>query len=326
MKAIICTKYGSPEVLELRDVEKPKPNDNEVLVKIHATTVNRTDSALLRAKPFISRFFTGLFKPKKPIIGSEFAGEIVAVGNNVSLYKVGDKVYGFNESGFGAHAQYMCILEGAALTIMPENISYEQAAASTEGAFYAYNFINKVSIKSGQKILVNGATGGIDSATVQLLSYYDVDITAVCGTNNLDLVKTLGANKVIDYTKEDFTRTDEKYNCIFDTVGKSSFAKCKPLLEPDGVYISSELGDWSQNILFALLTPVFGTKKVIFPMPTACKGSILFTKNLIEKEKFNPVIHRKYPLEQITEAYRYVEKGQKIGNVVITVAHDDLTT
>jgi len=325
MKAIVCTKYGSPDVLELKEVEKPIPEDNEVLIKIHATTVNRTDCAMLRAEPFISRFVTGLFKPNKPIQGTDFAGKIEAVGKNVSSFKVGDMVFGLNDNNFGSHAQYMTILEDKALTTIPKNMTYEQAAAITEGAFYAYNFINKVNLKSGQKVLVNGATGAIGSAAVQLLKYFGANITAVCNTNNIELVKSLGADKVIDYTKEDFTKDDQKYNFIFDTVGKSSFAKCKPLLQPGGVYISSELGFMAQNIFFALIKPIIGNKKVIFPLPTDCRGSLLFIKKLIEKEKFKAVIDRKYPLEQIVEAYRYVEKGQKTGNVVITVEHNNKT-
>ncbi len=328
MKAIVCTKYGPPDVLQLKEVEKPTPKDNEVLIKVHATTVNRTDCATLRAVPFFVRFFTGIFKPNKPILGTEFAGKIDAVGKNVSSFKVGDKVFGFDDGGSGSHAQYMAISEDKALTI-PKNITYEQAAASTEGAHYAYNFINKVNLKSGQKVLVNGATGAIGSAAVQLLKYFDVNVTAVCNTKNIELVKSLGADKVIDYTKEDFTKDDQKYNFIFDTVGKSSFFKCKQLLHPGGVYISSDLGYMSQNIFLPLITPIIksiiGNKTTIFPIPTDIRGSILLIKKLIEKGKFKAEIDRKYPLEQIVEAYRYVETGQKTGNVVITVEHNTKT-
>ena len=323
MKAIVYTKYGPPDVLQLKEVEKPTPKDNEVLIKIHATTVNRTDCGILRAEPFITRFFTGIFKPNKPILGTEFAGKIEAVGKNVSSFKVGDKVFGFNDNGSGSHAQYMTISEDKALATIPSNITYEQAAASTEGAHYAYNFIKKINLKSGDKVLVNGATGAIGSAAVQLLRYFGADITAVCGTENMELVKSLGADKVIDYTKEDFTKDNQKYNFVFDTVGKSSFFKCKTLLQSGGVYISSDLGYMAQNIFLPLITPIIkpmiGNKKTIFPIPTDIKGSILLIKKLIEQGKFKAVIDRKYPLEQIVEAYRYVEKGQKIGNVVITV-------
>jgi len=323
MKAIVYTKYGPPDVLQLKEVAKPIPKDNEVLIKIYATTVNRTDCATIRAIPFFARLFTGVFKPKKQIPGTEFAGKIEEIGKNVKSFKVGDKVFGFDDQGSGSHAQYMTIAEDKALTTIPENITYEQAAVSTEGAHYAYNFIKKVNIKSGQKILVNGATGAIGSAAVQLLKYFDVNVTAVCNTKNIELVKSLGANKVIDYTKEDFTKDEEKYNFVFDAVGKSSFAKCKPLLQSSGIYISSDLGYMAQNVFLPLITPIIkpmiGNKKTVFPIPTDIRRSILLIKKLIEEGKFKAVIDRKYPLEQIVEAYRYVETGHKTGNVVITV-------
>lgn len=326
MKAIISTQYGSPDVLQIRDVEQPVPTDNEVLVKIYATTVNRTDTATLRAIPFFARLFTGLLKPKQPILGSEFSGEIAAIGKKVTSFKVGDRVFGFNEDSFGSHAQYMTIAQDEALATIPENIGYEQAAASCEGAHYAYNFINKVAIKSGQSVLVNGATGAIGSAAVQLLKYFDVHVTAVCNTQNIALVKSLGADEIIDFTQQDFTKSDNKYHFVFDTVGKSSFFKCKPLLQSGGVYISSDLGYLSQNIFLPLVTPILkpmiGNKKTISPFPFAPRRSVLLVKKLIEEGKFQSVIDREYPLQQIVEAYKYVETGQKTGNVVITVAHD----
>jgi len=328
MKAIVYQKYGSPDVLQLKEVEKPTPKDNEVLIKIFATTVNRTDCATIRAIPFFARFVTGLFKPKKQIPGTEFAGKIEEIGKNVKSLKVGDKVFGFNDQGSGSHAQYMTISEDKAITI-PKNITYEQAAASTEGAHYAYNFIKKVKLEKGQKVLVNGATGAIGSAAVQLLKYFDVNVTAVCNTKNIELVKSLGADRVIDYTKEDFTKDNQKYNFVFDAVGKSSFFKCKQLLQPGGVYISSDLGYMAQNIFLPLITPIIkpmiGNKKTVFPIPTDIKGSLVLIKKLIEQGKFKAVIDRKYPLEQIVEAYKYVETGQKTGNVVITVEHNNKT-
>ena len=242
MKAIVHTKYGPPDVIELKDVEKPTPKDNEVLIRVFAATVNRTDCAILMAKPFIMRFVTGLFKPKSPITGTDFAGKVEAVGKGVASFKVGDKVFGFDDNGLGSHAKYMTISEDKPVTTIPNTIAYEQAAASVEGAHYAINFINKVNLENRHKVLVNGATGAIGSAAVQILKYYGVNVTAVCNTKNIELVKSLGASKVIDYTKEDFTKDEQKYNFVFDTVGKSSFAKCKPLLYPVGAYISSELG------------------------------------------------------------------------------------
>ncbi len=326
MKALVYTKYGSPDILQLKEVEKPVPKDNEVLIKVHATTVNRTDCATIRAKPFFMRIVTGLLKPKKNIPGTEFAGDIEATGKNVSSLKIGDKVFGFDDMCAGSHAQHMTIIEDNVVTI-PEKINYAQASASSEGAHYAYNFINKVNPKKGQNVLVNGATGAIGSAAVQLLKYFDIDVTAVCATENIELVKSLGANKIIDYTKEDFTKGEKKYNFIFDTVGKSSFFKCKHLLQPGGIYLSSDLGYLAQNIFLPLITPIIkpliGNKKTVFPVPVETRSSILLIKKLIEQGKFKAVIDRKYPLEKIADAYRYVEKGQKTGNVVIVVDHDN---
>jgi len=326
MKAIVYTHYGPPGVLQLKEVEKPIPKNNEVLVKIHATTVNRTDCATIRAIPFFARIITGLFKPKKQTPGTELSGEIETVGSNVSSLKVGDKVFGFDDSGLCSHAQYAVVTEDK-LVIMPDNITYEQAAASSEGAHYAYNFIKNTDLKKEQNVLVNGATGAIGSAAVQLLKYFGVNVTAVCATKNMELVKFLGANTVIDYTKEDFTKDDKKYNFVFDTAGKSSFFKCKQLLLPGGVYISSGLGCMAQNIFLPLITPIIkpliGNKKTVSPVPTDIRKSLLLIKNLIEQGKFKAVIDKSYPLERIVEAYRYVEKGQKVGNVVIAVEHSN---
>lgn len=318
MKAILCSQYGSPDVLRAEEVEKPTPRDTEVLVKVHATTVNRTDCAILRAKPFIMRFLTGLFKPRNPVLGTEFAGEIEAVGKEVTSFKVGERVFGFDDVGVASHAEYLCIAEDNAFANIPENITYQQAAPSTEGAHYAINFLNKVKIERGQKVLVNGATGGIGSAAVQLLKNYGAEITAVCGGEHRELVRSLGADRVIDYLAGDFTRDNDRYRFVFDTVGKSTFGRCKALLEPGGAYMSSELGPWNQNLFLALLTPLFGGRKVIFPFPRDRKASVLLIKRLIEEGKFRALIDRTYPLENISEAYRYVGQGRKIGNVVIT--------
>ena len=322
MKAIVCDKYGPPDVLRLAEIPKPAPKDGEILIKVRATTVNRTDTAMLRAKPFFARLITGVLKPANPVLGTEFSGEVETVGKNVASFKAGDKVFGFEELGFGSHAQYKTMPENSGMAVMPESITFEEAAPSLEGAHYALNFINKVEVKEGQKVLVNGATGAIGSALVQLLRYFGADITAVCGSNNMELVKKLGAGRVIDYTQEDFTKDAQKYDFVFDAVGKSSFSECKPLLSPGGVYISSELGHMAQNIFFAVTTPLFGGRKVIFPMPQDLHGSVRFIKKLIEEGKYKAVIDRKYPLERIVEAYKYVETGEKTGNVVITMEHE----
>jgi len=327
MKAVVYTQYGPPEVLQLKEVEKPLPEENEVLVKVRAATVNRTDCANLTAKPFIMRFSLGLFKPKKKIMGTEFAGDIEAAGKAVTSFKVGDKVFGFDDSGIGSYAEYMVISEDKALITIPKDITYEQAAACVEGTHYAYNFINKVDLKSEDKVLVNGASGGIGSAMVQLLKYFGADVTAVCNTKNIELVQSLGASKIFDYTKEDFTKDDMKYDFVFDAVGKSSYGKCKALLKPGGVYISSELGWMVQNLFFSLISAIFGSlpgqagKKVKFPYPPNIMRSVILIKKLMEEGKFKPVIDRSYPLGEIAEAFRYVLKGQKTGNVVITLGN-----
>ncbi|HMK03178.1 MAG TPA: NAD(P)-dependent alcohol dehydrogenase [Ferruginibacter sp.] len=319
MKAIVYTRYGPPELLRMEELPKPIPKDDEVLVRVKTTTVNRTDCAMLRAKPFIMRSFTGLFRPKNPVLGTEFAGEVEAVGKAVVSFKAGDKVFGFEDMGLSAYAEYLAIAEHKALAIIPGDLNYIQAAGSIEGAHYAYNMINKVKLKAGQKVLVNGATGAIGSAAVQLLKYFGADITAVCNTKNMELVRSLGAGRVIDHTANDFTKEDRKYDFIFDAVGKSSFGKCRPLLNPGGRYMSSEPGRMAENIFLALIAPIMGSKKVIFPIPKDIKASIALIKRLMEEGRFKAVTDRVYPFKKIPEAFRYVETGQKTGSVVISL-------
>ncbi len=321
MKAIVNTEYGLPEVLQLKDVPKPYPKDNEVLVKIHATTVNRTDCGFRKPEYFIVRLISGLFKPRKTILGTEFAGVIEAIGKDVKTFTIGESVFGLSTFNFGTHAQYICIPENKSITTKPNNMSYEEAAAVCDGLMLANNYIRNIDFKKVKKILINGASGSIGSASVQLARYYGAEITAVCNTKNIDLIKSLGATNVIDYTKEDFTTRNEQYDVVLDAVGKSSFFLCKKILKPGGIYYSSELGYLSQNIYLALVTPLLGGKKVKFPIPTDSKKDIEFFKELIEAGKFKSVIDRTYPLEQIIEAAKYVEEGQKTGNVVLTVAH-----
>jgi NADPH:quinone reductase-like Zn-dependent oxidoreductase len=319
MKAAIYTQYGLPEVVQLSEVEKPIPKDNEVLIKVHASTVNRTDCGFRSAEYFISRFFSGLINPKNPILGNEFAGEIEAIGKNVTLFKVGDKVFGYNDTRFGAHAEYMVTAENNPITTIPKNLTYEEAAPITEGAHYALCDIRAAKIQSGQNVLINGATGGIGSSAVQIVKYLGAKVTAVCDTKNVELVKSLGADVVIDYKKEDFTKINDKFDVVFDAVGKSSFGKCKPLLKEKGIYMSTELGYMSQNPFLAIITPLLGGKKLLFPIPTISQEDVIFLKELVETGKYKPLIDRTYPLEQIVEAYKYVETGQKTGNVVIKI-------
>lgn len=319
MKAIVHNKYGPPEVAKLMEVPKPSPKDNEVLVKVYSSTVNRTDSGLRSAEYFISRFFTGLFRPKCQILGCEFAGIVEEIGQQVSTFKIGDRVFGFNDTIFGGHGEYLTIAESDALATIPEGYSFDEAAAFTEGGHYALTNIRAAKVEPGQQVLVYGATGAIGSAAVQLLKHFGANVTAVCGTKHVELVKSLGADTVIDYQTQDFTKTAVKYVFIFDAVGKSSFGQCKPLLTPKGIYISTELGKNGENIWLALTTPLWGGKRLLFPIPSITKQDVIFLKERVEKGEFKPVIDRTYNLEQIVEAYTYVETGQKKGNVILKI-------
>jgi NADPH:quinone reductase-like Zn-dependent oxidoreductase len=319
MKAAVQTRYGPPEVVRISEIQKPTAKDNEVLVKVHATTVNRTDCACRAAKPFFMRFFTGLTKPRAKVLGNEFAGMVAEVGVGVRGFKVGDRVFGYNEGPFGAHAEYLSISQGGSLATIPANLTYEEAAPSTEGSHYALAHIRAAKIRSGQDVLVYGASGAIGSAAVQLLKSLGANVTAVCNTDNMELVRGLGADKVIDYTAVDFTKDEQTYDVVLDSVGKSTFSQCKRLLKPGGIYISSELGPLAQNPFLALVAPFHGGKKVMFPIPKHDQEMIGYFKALMESGKFRPVIDRTYPLDQIVEAYRYVETGQKTGNVVISL-------
>ena len=320
MNAIVHTKYGPPTVATLSEVPKPIPEDNEVLIKVYASTVNRTDSGFRSAEYFISRFWSGLFSPKHQILGCEFAGVIEETGKDVTNFMVGDKVFGYNDETFGGHAEFMTISKNKTIEKIPDNLTFTEAAPITEGAHYALCSIRASKIKSGHNALVYGATGAIGSSAVQLMKHFGVSVTAVCNTKNVALVKSLGADDVIDYQTQDFTRTEQKFQFIFDAVGKSSFKTCKPLLAEKGIYISTELGKNAENIFLALFTPLLGRRKVVFPIPNIDKKDLLFFKQLIESGEYKPVIDRKYSLEQIVEAYKYVETGQKTGNVVLTIA------
>jgi NADPH:quinone reductase-like Zn-dependent oxidoreductase len=319
MKAAVQTRYGPPEVVRISEVMKPTVKDNEVLVNVHATTVNRTDCACRAARPFFMRFFTGLTRPRAAVLGNEFAGVVEAVGSSVTSFEAGDRVFGYNEGPFGAHAEYMSIPQDGSLATMPANVTYEQAAPSTEGSHYALSHIRAAKIRSGQDVLVYGATGAIGSAAVQLLKSLCANVTAVCDTDNLELVRALGADKVIDYTADDFTKDEQKYDVVLDSVGKSSFGQCRRLLKPGGIYLSSELGPFAQNPFLALIAPLYRGRKVMFPIPKHDQKMMAYLRDLIESGEFKPVIDRTYRLDQIVEAYQYVETGQKIGNVVISL-------
>ena len=324
MRAVVFDRYGPPDVLRLEDVERPVPKDDEVLVKVHATTVNRLDCATREANrrsglalSFMSRLVFGLRRPKRRVLGTEFAGEVEAVGAAVREFAVGDKVFGTSGLSFGAHAEFVCMRESARIAHMPAGMTFAEAAPICDGALNALTCLKQADLRKGRRILIYGASGAIGTAGVQLARYFGADITAVCNTKNLELVKSLGADRVIDYTKEDFTKNGQTYDVIFDAVGKHSFRRCRGSLEPRGIYLPT---DGFANLILALVTPRLGGKKVLFQIPPRqTKQDVLFLKELIEAGKYRPVIDRRYPLEDVVEATRYVETEQKTGNVVLTI-------
>jgi NADPH:quinone reductase-like Zn-dependent oxidoreductase len=318
MRAVVYDRYGPPEVQRLEDVKRPVPKADEVLIKIHATTVTRTDCGVRAGEPFIVRFFFGLLRPKQRILGTELAGEVEAIGAAVSQFAVGDAVFG-STSAFrsGTHAEFICMPESGPLAHKPAGMTFDEAAAVTDGAILALMCLEAAPVKEGQKVLVYGASGAIGTAGVQLAKYFGAEVTAVCNTKNVELVRSLGADDVIDYTANDFTRNGETYDVIFDAVGKHSFSRCKGSLKPGGAYVAT---DGFQNLFLALWTRL-GDKRVLFPIPPRyTKKNVLFLKELIEAGKYRAVIDRRYPLEQVVEATKYVETHQKTGNVVLTVS------
>ncbi len=326
MKAIVCTKYGQPDVLQLKEVKNPTPKDNEILVKVFATTVTTYDcwARSSTAPPGFwlpSRIASGFRKPKQPILGTELAGEIEAVGVDTTRLNVGDQVFGFSAS-LGAHAEYMCLPEEG-VAVKPANMTYEEAAAVVQGGLTALYFLRKGNIQSGQKILIFGASGGIGTYAVQLAKYFEAEVTGVCSTPKSEMVKSLGADKVIDYTKEDFTKNGQTYDIIFDTVGKTSVSRSIRSLKENGFYIFATFGlPMLVQVLWLLRK---SSKKAIFGVLEERPEDLIFLKELIEAGKIRSVIDRRYPLEQVAEAHRYVETGHKKGNVIITVEHNNKT-
>lgn len=329
MKAIVCTKYGSADVLQLKEVEKPTPKDNEVLVKVFASSVTAADSMMRQGTPFYGRFFIGLMKPKNPITGTGFAGVIEAVGKEVRLFKIDDSVFGETGVGFSTNAEYVCLPDEGVLVTLPNNMTFEEAAPICDGALTSLSFLKDIGkIQSGQRVLINGASGSLGSSAVQIAKYFGAEVTGVCSTTNLDMVKSLGSEVVIDYTKEDFTNSSQPYDIIFDTVGKSSFSRCKNSLTKNGVYLSPVLG--LPLLLQMIWTSLVGNKKAKFSATGIRPASELrvllneLTKS-IEAGKIRSVIDRCYPLEHVAEAHRYIDKGHKKGNVVITMKQNSKT-
>src|ERR1700730_1026353 len=320
MRAVVYDRYGPPEVLRIEEVDQPVPKDNEVLIRIRAATVSRTDTGLRSAELFASRFISGLLRPRRRILGSDLAGEVEAVGATVTEFKVGDHVFGINPWKFGTHAEFICMPENAALAHMPAGMAFDEAAAVCDGAILALNALRPAHIRQGQRILVYGASGSIGTAGVQLARSFGADVSAVCNTKNFELVRSLGADEVIDYTKEEFTTNGQMYDVIFDSVGKLSFSRCRGSLKHGGVYVAT---DHLNNLVLALWTARIGDKRVVFPIPPRfTKKDVMFLKDVIEAGKYRAVIDRSYPIEQVVEATRYVETKQKTGNVVLIINGD----
>ena len=324
MRAVVYNRYGPPDVLRLEDVDRPVPEEDEVLVRIHATTVTRADCATREANrrsgvlvSVISRLISGIRRPRQRILGTELAGEVEAAGAAVTEFAVGDHVFGSSGFSFGAHAEFICMRESARIAHKPAGMTFEEAAAICDGALNALWCLRLANLRQGQRVLIYGASGAIGTAGVQLAKYFEADVTAVCNTKNLELVRSLGADRVVDYTREDFTKNGEVYDVIFDAVGKHSFRRCRSSLKPGGSYLAT---DGLRNLILALWTPRIGDKKVIFSIPPRyTKKDVLFLKELLEAGKYRAVIDRSYPLEDVVDATRYVETEQKTGNVVLTV-------
>lgn len=333
MKAIICTEYGTPDVLQLKEAAQPAPRDNEVLIRVYATSVNYGD---LIARNFrtitpgefnmplffwlMTKLSFGLRKPKTTILGNEFAGVVESAGKDVKRFKIGDQVFGYLGPSFGAYAEYLCLSEDGVLALKPANMTFEEATVVPYGAIMALNLLRKANIQPGQKVLVNGASGGIGSAAVQIARYFGAEVTGVCGSPRLEFVRSLGAHKVIDYTKEDFTQNGETYDLIFDILGKGSFSRCKRSLKPNGIQLFASFK--MKQLVQMLWTSMTGGKKVICAIAPGSNEDLISVKELIEAGKIKAIIDRRFPLEQVAEAHRYVEEGHKKGNVVITLDHN----
>jgi NADPH:quinone reductase-like Zn-dependent oxidoreductase len=319
MKAAVCRAYGPPARLEIREVERPTPRADEVLVAVHATTVNRTDAATLQGRPFLARLVTGVRRPKHPILGTEFAGRIEAVGPKVTSLSVGDDVFGFSGTTFGAHAEYLAVPADGPVATIPAGLSYGEVASSTEGTHYALSIIEAADLGAGDEVLVYGATGAIGTAAVQLLKHRGATVAAVCDPHGAEVVASLGADVVIDRSVEDFTRTAARFDAVLDAVGKTTFRRCRHLLKPGAPYLSTDLGPGWQNLALIPLTRWLGDHRVLLPFPADERRHVLQVRELLAAGAFRPVVDRTYPFEDIVEAYRYVRSRRKLGTVVVSV-------
>jgi len=320
MKAAVRSTYGPPEVVRVADVPTPEPGPGDLLIRVRATTVNRTDRGYRSGKPLVIRFFSGLIRPKFQVLGTEFAGTVEMVGDSVTSFVPGDRVFGYNERSFGAHAQYMTIPESGSVATIAAGLTFEQAAPGLEGSHYALAGLRAAKVGAGDDVLVYGATGAIGSAAVQLAKCLGATVTAVCRGEHVPLVEGLGADRVIDYTTEDFTAHGATYDVVFDAVGKTSFGRCKPLVRPGGLFLATDFGPFPWNPLLALTTRFGGDRRVLFPLPQDNREVVEYLRDRIEAREFRPLIDRTYALDDIVDAYRYVDTEQKVGNVVITTA------
>lgn len=324
MKAVVNERYGSPDILEIREIPTPEPQAGEILVRVHATTVSRTDSCALRAHPFFVRPLTGLLRPKRTVLGLDFAGTVEAVGKGVVKFEQGDRVFGLTPGGYGAHAEYVCLSADSAVSVMPPAKRFHEVVVC-EGAWYANTYLKKFNLRPGHKILIYGASGAIGTSAIQLSKIYGANVIAVVSTPHLDLARRLGADRVVDYTAEDFTKIGDSFDFVLDAVGKTSFFRCRPLLKREGVFAATDLGPWWQNVILAIWSSLTGTGRVVFPTPRRDPSFLEFLKARIQAGEFRAVIDRKYPLRNIADAYRYVETEQKVGIVVIEVVPEDVS-
>jgi NADPH:quinone reductase-like Zn-dependent oxidoreductase len=323
MKAAVNIVYGIPEVVHITTMAPPSPKPNEVLIKVHCTTVNRTDCGFRNPVPWWVRFFSGIIRPRRVILGNEFSGVVEHVGTNVSKFKKGDAVFGLTGMRFGAHAEFLCLPQSGPFALKPANMSFQQAAAVCDGMMMGIACMRRLNVNATTRILIYGASGSIGTACVQFAKYYNAHVTAVCSTKDVEVVRGLGADVVIDYLKEDFTQRSERFDVVLDAVGKHSCFKCRNVLTSKGVYASTDLGNWYQNPWLTLLTAFSNGRRVLFPLPKESAADIEFFKQVIESGRYQAVIDRVYSLEEIVDAYRYVETEQKTGNVVCTVATTD---
>lgn len=319
MQAAVSKRYGPPGIIQIRDVPKPEPKAGQILVRVHATTVTRTDSGMLRANPFVARLFMGLRRPRCTTLGMDFAGQVEAVGAGVSSFVPGQRVFGVSPDDFGAHADYLCVAEDGMVAEIPRRLPYAEAVLG-EGAWYANTYLQKLAPKPGEKILIHGASGAIGTAAVQLAKLRGAEVTAVVAAKHLELAQSLGADHVVDYTAQDFTQIGQTFDYVFDAVGKTSYFRCRKLLKPGGAFTATDFGPWCHVPLLAVWCAITGSGRVLFPLPTPDPAFISTLKTHMEAGKFRAVIDRTYPLEDIADAYRYVETQQKTGIVVVSVA------